>query len=1158
MLIGESPEFQDGMMGYPFIGPAGQLLTQFLREVRIDINECSTAFVTQCSTPKGVPPEADEIKACNTILDHYINKANPKIIIPIGNIALKAITKKSGITKYNGHVLESVKYPGKTIIPIISPQFVLRDPRNSSLIRHGLSRVKDCLAGKQMERLSKVTYVDTYEKFDLMMKDLSSKKQFAVDIETSTGKWLDGYIVCISFSNQRGESYVLPWIVGDEAYYHFCRTFVLGNKKRLPITDIAKFCSENGLNHPKFKWENTDVKVRLSTLLADESITKILHNYAFDYKFLDINGLTIKGKIYDTMIMHHQLDERRRTHGLKECAMVFTPYGQYEKELEKILVKKKDKIFKEEIRDSYALFPLEILVPYAGTDADATLILWYKFLPQIMQEGLYNIYHGFLFPLTQMLMQTEKNGMFVDTQLADKYEKILVDHITGTEAKLNEYTQNFVNDPVKKPDVRGVNYKSPKQLCKFMYDYLKLSPVKWKDKKKLKPSTDEEALRKLSAVSPFCELLLDRRKKDKVLTTYVRGVKRNRWGDGKVHANFYIHGTLTGRLSSANPNCFSDDTEILTKRGWIHFSELIREGPSRDLVAQYDQYTQLIDFTYPLNYISYNYNGNMINIKTEEQIDLLVTPDHRCLLENRKTKNIYSFDAQEYPEDYKQYNAGIYVGGNLSFRLSQLVLIAAFQADGHLRKQDGILEFCFHKERKINRLKENLNLEGISFKERAKSKKRPNDTVISISRESIPEWLIDKKYWGNWILDLNSESFKFLAEEIFLWDGLYVRKTNYSSSVKSNTDFVQILQVLNNRRAKIREYKYGPNKDKSNWQIDVANTNYCGTTNRELIEIPYNSTVYCITMPKSTVIVRRNGRVAITNQCQNMPRPPVKGDGLYELGINIKDLFISEDSEYLLVETDYSQAELRLIAEYSKDANLYSAFMAGRDPHAELAVRIYHKDKIPLMESGVDARTLVTKEERQKAKTANFALCYGKYPKSFAEENNLTLVEAQHIFDVYWATFSGIKEWKAKVLEQARKDNFFRTFFGRKRRLETINSTDEWVRGQAEREGINFVIQSQASDNTLWSGMKMLSQCKTLGIDARTVSFVHDSVVYLVHKSRIQEFLTLLRKTMLSPPGVSIPMESEVKVGNRLGSLKEWVCSENEWKEKPKKVKVAA
>lgn len=847
LLIGEAPGQEEDMYGIPFVGQAGQLLNQVLQEVGIDRNECSILNVTQCKTPNGREPDKDEIDACRDIVDYYINKANPKIIVPIGNVALKRIAKHSGITKYNGNCLEHPLYPGRKIIPVVHPAFVLRDPRNITTLRHGLERVKLAMGGEQLEKLSNVTYVDNYEKFDLMIKDLSSQKQFAVDIETSTGRdWNKGYIICISFSNKKGTSYVLPWIIGDDKYYEFCKTFVASTKKRDPITDIHKFCFDNKLNHPAYKWSGTDVEVRLRDLLGDESITKILHNYSFDYKYLEAKGLLIKGTIYDTIIMHHQLDERQGSHGLKDCAMVYTTYGQYDKKLDDMLLSRKNKDTNQTIKDSYALIPLEVLVPYAGTDSDVTLTIFEVFLPKLIEEGLFNLYHGFLFPLSKMLMDTEKNGITIDVDLSYKYEKVLEEYITNLDYKLNEFTKDFVNDPENKPNVKGVNFRSPQQLRKFMFDHLKLPIIKYTDEEKqTNPSTDEEVLAELSKCSDFCKYLLDRRKKDKVLCTYVRGIRNVIWEDGKVHPNFYIYGTVTGRLSSRDPNG------------------------------------------------------------------------------------------------------------------------------------------------------------------------------------------------------------------------------------------------------------------------------------------------------------------------QNLPRNSLPGDGLYELGVNVKNLFICApifEDDYVIVETDYSQAELRLIAEYSRDENLYNAFMAGRDPHAELAVRIYHKDKIALMESGVDAKTLVTPEERQKAKTANFALCYGKGAENFGEENGIPYSEAYKIHRVYWETYPGILIWKDEELSQARKSRFFQTKFGRKRRLENIVSSNKYLAGAAEREGINFIIQSQASDITLWSAMKVLGKCKDLKLDAKTISFVHDSSVYLVKKTDLQQFLTILRETMLHPPGISIPMESEVKVGNRLGSLKEWVCIDNIWKEKVKKV----
>jgi DNA polymerase-1 len=290
---------------------------------------------------------------------------------------------------------------------------------------------------------------------------------------------------------------------------------------------------------------------------------------------------------------------------------------------------------------------------------------------------------------------------------------------------------------------------------------------------------------------------------------------------------------------------------------------------------------------------------------------------------------------------------------------------------------------------------------------------------------------------------------------------------------------------------------------------------------------------------------------------QNWPRFDPKSY-LGILGINIKNLVVSSDDDYYIVETDYSQAELRLIAEYSRDNNLYNAFLNDRDPHAELAVRLYHKEYIADMESGkVSAKELykkgiITKEERTKGKTANFSLCYGKFAENFAKEENIPLEEAREIHRVYWETYPGITSWKERTLEEGRKNGYFKSFFGRKRRLPNINSEDKFLRGSAEREGINFVIQSQASDYTLYSTIKVMKKAKELGLNCRNISFVHDSAVYEVKKSDIQEFLNILQDIMTKCVGVSLKMEAEVKIGNRLGSCKEWIKKDGVWQENKK------
>lgn len=809
--------------GIPFVGQSGQLLDKIMQEVGIDRFKCSVINTVQCRPPNNRTPAKEEIKACYDIVEHYIELVKPKIIVPLGNVALNRIAKTSGILKKNGLLLTHPNYPDVKIVPVVHPAFALRDPKNITLLRQGLLRVKSLIGGTFKECKTQVQVIDNYEKFDIMLKDLVSRAYYAIDIETSElNNWIDGHIICISFSCEKGKSYVLPWITGDNEFYEFCRKNCISNKKREIIPDVNKFCEQFGLNKPKFYWGGTDVKERLKELLANPKNIKILHNYCFDYKWLEAADLKIAGTIYDTMIMHFVLDESRGTHSLDKCTLHYLPeYGEYWKGVDHYIIRTEKKC------DTYCIIPLEDILPYAGTDTDVTFQLFEMFYKMIYteDEGFMPLLNGFLMPLSRLLLQTSKNGFTVDLNKVNEFEVKLNARITELDTKLNTHT--------------NINFNSTKQLREYLFKTLALPSIKLT--KKDAQSTDEEVLTVLANMHEVPKLLLERRKLMKVLGTYIVGIRDVVWKDGTVHPNFMLTGTETGRLSCNSPNI------------------------------------------------------------------------------------------------------------------------------------------------------------------------------------------------------------------------------------------------------------------------------------------------------------------------QNLIRNPVPGDLLYELGVRVRDIFICSNDDSYLVETDYSQAELRLIAEYSQDRNLYNAFMQGRDPHAELAVRLYHRDRVQEMEQGlVRAEDVVTKEERQKAKTANFALAYGKGPDNFALENGLSLDESRYIHRIYWETYTGILAWKQHILQEAYEKGYFKSYFNRKRRAGKLKSSDKKVRAEGEREGINFVIQSQASDYTLYSTMKVMEECTNLRV--KTVSFVHDSAVYEVHKQDIQVFLTILRRIMIKPIGVSIPMECEVKVGNRLGSLKEWVKGDNDlWMEKVKK-----
>ncbi len=829
MFIGEAPGQDEDRVGNPFVGDCGKLLDKCLSQVGILRSECSIINTVQCRPPNNRPPEKDEIDACRDILDYYIKLANPKVIVTLGNVALKRICKMSGITKHNGHILDTVHYPDIKVIPVIHPSFALRDPKNEDLLLFGLKRVKTLASGESTTKLSDVTYVDTYEKFELMMKDLKSKSYFAVDIETSRlHDWANGKIICIAFSNKKGKSYVLPWIVGNDKFYDTCRTQALTSTKRDVIKTVEWFCEFYKLDLPKFKWEGTDVKDKLKDIFADTNYAKVLHNYSFDYKFLEREGLVIDGMIYDTMILHYILDETYKTHGLDKLCLNFTEYGEYWRGLEKYIIQKESGD-----KDTYGIIPLEDLFPYAGTDADVTIQIFELFYPLIEKGNFLNLYLNFLVPVTKMLMRTEKNGIKVDIEYNKLLEKILTESIAELDIKLNDMTKDVIcpQKPTKsKPEVKGVNFASPKQLSHYFFTHLGLPVVKTTDKGA--PSTDEEALLKLQDVHEAPKLLLSRRKKAKLLSTYVIGFRDCIWEDGRIHPSFHITGTETGRLSASNP------------------------------------------------------------------------------------------------------------------------------------------------------------------------------------------------------------------------------------------------------------------------------------------------------------------------PVQTFPR---KVEDLLKLGVNVKDMFVVTNPEtHYIVEVDYSQAELRLIADYSKDPDLYGAFLNGRDPHAELAVRIYHKELVNDMLAGkISAKDIVTKEQRQRGKTANFELVYGESAEAFAEMNKIPLDEAVYIRDVYWKAHVAIKSWQQNLISSAYQTLEVRSDFGRVKRCRKLTSPDKYIRSEGERELVNFVIQSYASDCTLYGTLKSCGYADLKGYDYKTICFIHDAAVFEVNKNCIQEFLTLLRENMVKVPGISLPMEIEAKVGTKLGSLKEWGQDKN-------------
>ena len=214
----------------------------------------------------------------------------------------------------------------------------------------------------------------------------------------------------------------------------------------------------------------------------------------------------------------------------------------------------------------------------------------------------------------------------------------------------------------------------------------------------------------------------------------------------------------------------------------------------------------------------------------------------------------------------------------------------------------------------------------------------------------------------------------------------------------------------------------------------------------------------------------------------NLQNIPVRGED----GKEIRKAFVPEPG-CLFFSADYSQIELRVMAHLSGDDNMTEAFREGHDIHAATAARIY---KVPIGE--------VTREQRTKAKRANFGIIYGITVFGLAERLDISRDEARQLIDGYFDTFPRVRDYMESVKEQARAQGYVETLFGRRRYLPDINSRNATVRGFAERNAINAPIQGTAADIIKVAMIRIHNRFRTEGVRSKMILQVHDELNFSV------------------------------------------------------------
>ena len=257
------------------------------------------------------------------------------------------------------------------------------------------------------------------------------------------------------------------------------------------------------------------------------------------------------------------------------------------------------------------------------------------------------------------------------------------------------------------------------------------------------------------------------------------------------------------------------------------------------------------------------------------------------------------------------------------------------------------------------------------------------------------------------------------------------------------------------------------------------------------------------------------GRLSSENP--NLQNIPIRD----EAGREIRKAFEPRDNDHILLAADYSQIELRLIAEISKDAAMLEAFIAGNDFHKATAARVY----------GV-AYDEVTSEQRRNAKTVNFSITYGAGATNLSRQLGIPRTESTELIKNYFAQFQGLKNYMEETVEFARKHGYVQTLLGRKRTLRDINSRNGLARSTAERVAINTPIQGTAADMIKRAMIHISDAFKKEQVRSRLILQVHDELVFDVYQPELEQIKAIVAEKMQNAiGGLNVPILVEMGTG---------------------------
>ena len=248
----------------------------------------------------------------------------------------------------------------------------------------------------------------------------------------------------------------------------------------------------------------------------------------------------------------------------------------------------------------------------------------------------------------------------------------------------------------------------------------------------------------------------------------------------------------------------------------------------------------------------------------------------------------------------------------------------------------------------------------------------------------------------------------------------------------------------------------------------------------------------------------------------NLQNIPIRSD----IGAQIRAAFISDSSHERLLTADYSQIEMRIMAHLSGDEGLIEAFKSGEDLHRFVGAKVFGVDPVD-----------VTPAMRSKVKAMSYGLAYGLSAFGLAKQLRIDNKEAKSLMADYFARFGGVRDYLRSVVEQARKDLFTTTVFGRKRQFGDLASSNRLVRDNAERAALNAPIQGTSADIMKISMIRAVEGLRNASLSSRLLLQVHDELIFEVSPGETDQLRIVVEEAMEHAVAISVPLDVQIGLG---------------------------